>query len=143
MAIKAVLDTNVLISGLVSNHGTPRQLVDDWLADRYTLVSSLYLFKELTRVLTYPKIAKRLRLSQAELDTILTTLLVKTEMTPGQLRLPGVTRDPKDDPVVACAKEGQADYLVSGDQDLLVLENYKGIPIITPQQFVGILADQR
>ena len=83
MAIKAVLDTNVLVSGLVSSLGAPRQLVDDWLADRYILVSSLYLVQELTRVLTYPRIVRRLRLSQAELDAILMALVTKAEITPG------------------------------------------------------------
>lgn len=75
-----------------------------------------------------------------KLDAILMALVTKAEVTPGQLQLPGVTRDPKDDAVVACAKEGQADYIVSGDQDLLVLDSYEGIQIVTPQQFVDILA---
>jgi uncharacterized protein len=140
MPIRAVLDTNVLVSGLVSSQGAPRQLVDDWLADRYVLVSSLYLVQELTRVLTYPRIAEHLHLSQTELDTILIALLVRAEIVPGRIELPGVTRDPKDDAVVACAKEGQADYIVSGDRDLLVLDTVDGTRVVTPQQFVGILA---
>ncbi|OQY33326.1 MAG: hypothetical protein B6243_06605 [Anaerolineaceae bacterium 4572_5.2] len=56
--------------------------------------------------------------------------------------LPGVTRAPKDDPVVACAQEGNADYIVSGDQDLLVLEAYRGIRVVTPRAFTEILAQQ-
>jgi predicted nucleic acid-binding protein len=67
-------------------------------------------------------------------------LVSKAVITPGQRHLPGVTRDPKDDAVVACAKEGQANYIVSGDQDLLVLNNYEGVQIVTPQQFIEILA---
>ena len=140
MTIRAVLDTNVLVSGLVSSRGAPGQLVDDWLADRFVLISSLYLVQELTRVLTYPRIAQRLRLSQADLDALLMALVSKAVITPGQRHLPGVTRDPKDDAVVACAKEGQANYIVSGDQDLLVLNNYQGVQIVTPQQFIEILA---
>jgi hypothetical protein len=75
MTIRAVLDTNVLVSGLVSSRGAPGQLVDDWLADRFVLISSLYLVQELTRVLTYPRIAQRLRLSQADLDALLMALV--------------------------------------------------------------------
>jgi putative PIN family toxin of toxin-antitoxin system len=52
-------------------------------------------------------------------------------VTPGQLHLPGVTRDAKDDAVVACAVESRADYVVSGDQDLLALGEYQGIRVIT------------
>jgi hypothetical protein len=140
MPIRAVLDTNILVSGLVNEHGAPRRLVDAWLDGRFTLVSSLYLATELTHVLAYPRIVHRLALTQTEVEALLTGLLATAEITPGQLRLPGVTRAPKDDAVVACAKEGQADYLVSGDRDLLDLSRYEGIEIVTPSQFVDILA---
>ena len=139
MPVRAVLDTNVLISGLVSEHGPPRQILDAWLADCYVLVTSLYLIEELIHVLSYPRIVERIRLDDAELAAILEALLSKAEVVPGQLCLPGVTRDPKDDAVVACAKEGEADVIVSGDQDLLVLGEYEGIRVVTPRRFVEIL----
>jgi putative PIN family toxin of toxin-antitoxin system len=140
MPVRAVLDTNVLVSGLVAEQGPPRQVLDAWLEGRYTLVTSLYLVEELTHVLAYPRIAERLRLDEEEVEAILVALLSQAEVTSGQLRLPGVTRDPKDDAVVACAKEGEADYIVSGDQDLLVLGECEGIQVVTPRQFVEILA---
>jgi len=139
MSVRAVLDTNVLVSGLVAEQGPPRQILDAWLAGRYTLITSLYLVEELTHVLSYPRIAERLRLDEEEVKAILVALLSQAEVSPGQLRLPGATRDPKDDAVVACAKEGQADYIVSGDQDLLILGGYEGVQVITPRQFVEIL----
>jgi len=138
--VRAVLDTNVLVSGLVAEHGLPRQILDAWLEGRYILVTSLYLIEELIHVLSYPRIAERIRLDDAELAAILAALLFKAEVVPGQLRLPGVTRDPKDDAVVACAKEGEADVIVSGDQDLLVLGEYEGIRVVTPRRYVEILA---
>ena len=140
MPLRAVLDTNVLISGLIVAQGPPCQILDAWLESLFTLVTSLYLVEELVHVLSYPRIAERLRLDEEELAAILAALLSKAEVTSGQLRLPGVTHDPKDDPVVACAKEGEADYIVSGDQDLLVLGQYEGIQVVTPRQFVEILS---
>ena len=140
MPIRAVLDTNVLVSGLVAEQGPPRQILDAWLESLFTLVTSLYLVEELVHVLSYPRITERLRLDEEALTAILAALLSKAEVTSGQLRLPGVTRDPKDESVVACAKEGEEDYIVSGDQDLLVLGEYEGIQIITSRQFVEILA---
>ena len=140
MPVRAVLDTNVLVSGLVAKQGPPRQVLDAWLEGRYTIVTSLYLVEELTHVLSYPRIAERLLMNDEEVEALLAALLSQAAVTPGQLRLPGVTRDPKDDAVVACAKEGEADYIVSGDQDLLVLGEYEGIQVITPRQFVEILA---
>ena len=140
MPPRVVLDTNVLVSGLVAKGGAPRQILDAWLEGQYTLVTSLYMVEELAHVLSYPRIAKRLHLGEEELVAIMAALLSKAELTPGHLHLSGVTRDPKDDAVVACAKEGEADYIVSGDQDLLVLGEYEGIRVITPRQFVEILA---
>ena len=58
---------------------------------------------------------------------------------PGDLRLPGATCDSKDDAIVACAVEGQAQYIVSGDQDLLILEAYEGVLVLTPRQFLDRL----
>jgi putative PIN family toxin of toxin-antitoxin system len=136
MPVRAVLDTNVLVSGLVAESGTPRQILDAWFEDRYVLVTSLYLVEELAHVLSYPRISKRLHLNESTAAAIIGALLSKAEVTPGQLQLPGVTRDPKDDAVVACASEGKADYIVSGDQDLLVLGEYEGIRVVTPRQFV-------
>jgi putative PIN family toxin of toxin-antitoxin system len=140
MPIKAVLDTNVLVSSLVSQHGPPRHALDAWLEGQYTLVTSLYLVEELIHVLSYPRIARQVHLEEDELTAILAALLSQAEVTPGRLRLPAVTRDPKDDAVVASALEGEADYIVSGDQDLLVLGQYETIQVVTPRQFVDILA---
>jgi putative PIN family toxin of toxin-antitoxin system len=140
MPVRAVLDTNVLVSGLVAEQGPPRQIVDAWLEGRYTLVTSLHLVEELIHVLSYPRVAECLRLDEAELAAIPAALLSQAEVTPGRLHLPGVTRDPKDDAIVACAKEGEADYIVSGDQDLLTLGEYEGIRVVTPRRFVEILA---
>ena len=136
MLARVVLDTDVLVSGLVARLGVPRQILDAWVEGCFTLVTSLYLVEELVHVLSYPRIAKRLRISSEEVEALLAALLSQAEVVPGHLCLPGVTRDPKDDSVVACAKEGQADCIVSGDQDLLVLGEYEGIQVVTPRQFM-------
>jgi putative PIN family toxin of toxin-antitoxin system len=143
MPIRAVLDTNVLVSGLIVEQGPSRQILDAWLEGLYTLVTSLYLVAELEHALSYPRIAKRLRLDEAELRAILAALLSQAEVIPGRLRLPGATRDPKDDDVVACAREGEAAYIVSGDQDLLALGEYENIQVVTPRQFMEILVSFR
>ncbi len=155
MSIRAVLDTNVLVSGLISDHSPPRQLVDAWLDGRFVLVTSLYQVEELSHVLTYPRIARRLRLADEEVDLILAALLAKGEVVAGEVQLPGVTRDAKDDAIVACAVEGGAGYLVSGlscgvplpgrcgpaqgDRDLLDLGEYGRVRMVTPGEFVSVL----
>lgn len=140
MPTRAVIDTNVLVSGLISGQGPPRRIVDAWLDGQFLLVISLYQVGDLHHVLTYPRIASRIRLEEAELELLLAALLSQAEVVPGVLQLPGVTRDPKDDVVVSCAVGGQADFIVSGDQDLLVLEAYEGVRFVTPRDFVELLA---
>ncbi len=136
MPVSAVLDTNVLISGLLVAGGPAARLLDAWLDDRFTLVTSLYQIEEVLHVLSYPRITRRLSLSEAELTVFMQNLLTQAQVTRGDLRLPGVTRDPKDDAIVACAVEGGAQLIVSGDQDLLVLGAFEGIAILTPRQFL-------
>jgi putative PIN family toxin of toxin-antitoxin system len=75
MPIKAVLGTNVLVSGLLSKQGPPHQALDAWLEGHYTLVTSLYLVDELIHVLSYPRIANRSRLAKVEITDILAALL--------------------------------------------------------------------
>lgn len=117
----------------------PRQLIDAWLDEGFTLVTSLYLVEELAHVVSYPRITSRLRMDEADVEAILAVLLSQAEVTPGDLELPGVTRDPKDDAILACAVEGQADFVVSGDQDLLVLGGHEGIRVVAPRRFLEIL----
>lgn len=143
MSLKATLDTNVLVSGLISQQGAPREIVDAWVSDEFTLVTSPYLLSELRRVLTYPRIASRLQLTEAEQHLLLRELFVKSSVTSGELDLSGVTRDPKDDAIIACAVEGDADYVVSGDEDILVLERYRDVKMINPADFAALLTEMR
>ena len=89
---KVVLDTNIFVSGLLSSKGPPRQIINVWLDEHFTLVTSPYLLGELIHVLDYPRIAERIHLKEAEVDAILAALLAQADMAPGELELPGVTR---------------------------------------------------
>ena len=139
MPIRAVLDTNVLISSLIATQGHPHRLFVAWQKGEFTLITSEYLLQELQHVLTYPRIVKRLPLRDAELAVLLITLAETAVIVPPPPPLPGVTCDPKDDPVVACAVAGNADYVVSGDQDILTLNVYGAVRMVTPAQFVQLL----
>ena len=140
MAVRAVVDTSVLVSGLLVVEGPPRQVLDAWLDDRFTLVTSPYQLEELTHVLACPRVAERIRLAPAELAAILSGLMMLAVVTPGELQRPGATRDPKDDAIVACAEEGEAAYIVSGDHDLPSLGETRGFQAVTPRQFLEVIA---
>ena len=140
--IRAVVDTNTLISGLISPLGAPAKIARHWRQGDFLLLTSPALLTELRRVLKYPRIADRLGWSGEERTQFVESFETLALITPGELTLPGVTRDPKDDPVVACAVEGGAGFIVSGDQDLLALRTYKRVRMVTPRDFLALLETQ-
>jgi len=138
--IRAVLDTNQYVSMALKPGGTADQLLAAWRDERFVLVLSPQILEEIVRVLRYPRLRRLVRLTTAEVDRLLESLLIDAELTPGHLAVHVITRDPSDNMVLACAVEGRADYIVSGDRDLLTLESYEEIPIVTPREFLQILA---
>jgi len=122
----------------MSPYGWWAQLVFDY-ADRYTLVVSEPVVKEVTEVLHRPALTRKYRpLATRSINTIL-SLLASAEWVDVP-DIPPVSRDPKDDKFLATAKAGQAAYLVSEDRDLLDLSEYEGMPIITAEAFLRILS---
>lgn len=140
--IRAVVDTNTLVSGLISPLGAPAQIIHRWQRGDFLLLTAPALLAELRRVLEYPRVTERLGWSSEERTQFLRDFETLALVTPGLLSLPGVTRDLKDDPVVACAVEGEAEFIVSGDQDLLALGTYKGVRVVTPHEFLTLLERQ-
>jgi putative PIN family toxin of toxin-antitoxin system len=140
--MRVVLDANVLVSAVLSPHGAPAQMLNAWRAHQFDLVISAAILAEIGRVFRCPKIAKRHRWSEEQVQAFLENLAHLAIMTPGILTLAVITDDPSDDRYLECAVEGEASYLVSGDQLLVRLGVYQGIPILTPRAFVEMLQRQ-
>lgn len=134
--IWAVLDANVLVSAVIHAQGAPGQVLAAWRAELFGLLVSESILSELNRVLRYPKLAKYHQWSDQRLRTFLDDLKHLAVMVPGETDLSVVAADPSDDRYLECAVEGEADYVVSGDQHLLELQVYQGIQIITPKAFL-------
>jgi putative PIN family toxin of toxin-antitoxin system len=134
--IRVVLDTNVLVSGLLFG-GTPGKLVDLWKTGRIQLLMSREMLDELLKVLAYPK----LQLSEAEIQYLLyVEVLPYIEMVrvrPGPVV---VAQDPSDDMFLHCALTAAARYIVSGDRHLLNLKTHRRIKILFPAQFLSTMA---
>ena len=137
--IRAVLDANVLVSAILSPGGPPGRILTAWRQEQFHLVVSRAILEEIGRVFHYPKIARRHRWSEEEIQTFLDELEYFAIPTPGDLELTVVSDDPSDDRYLECAVEGNAEYLVSGDDLLLELGEYQGITILTPRAFLEIL----
>ena len=139
--LRAVVDTNLLISALIVERGNPFQVVEQWRMGRFLMVTSAPLSDELAGVLQRPAIAKRITAAQAE--GILALIQRHAEwVTPG-LEMPLSVRDPKDEVVVATALAARADYIVTGDADLLTLNGdarLGTLKIVTPVRFLEQLA---
>lgn len=128
---RVVLDTNVLVSGLLFG-GTPGKLLGLWKAGRIRQVMSRETVDELLRVLAYP----RFGLTVEEIHYLLyVEVLPHAEMTsvrPGPVVIP---KDPSDDMFLRCALAGRAEFVISGDRHLLTLNTYRRIKILSPAEF--------
>jgi len=128
--VRIVVDTNIIVSAFLWG-GTPRRVLDAVEARHLELFTSRALIAELEDVLVREKFATQLgrtRFTSAFLlarYTQLATLITSTDIVVPDLR------DPEDVHVLACALAARAEVIVSGDNDLRVLGNYRGIPVLS------------
>ncbi len=137
--IRAVVDTNVLVSALISASGYPREIERRWRKDEFTLVISPGIIDEVSRVLRLPRIHQKYRLAGSDIQAFILALLYHGESVAGRLVLEGVAPDPGDDKVISCAVEGNADFIVTGDKALQQLDQYGDIRIISAEAFIRVL----
>ena len=134
--MKAVLDTNVLVAAFV-NEGVCSKLLIRARKRQFQLFVSHFILQEFEQVLV-----RKLRVSGDEArDAVrLISEAVSLILLPRKLEAP-VCRDSKDDNVLACSLAAEADYLVTGDADLLDLRSFRGTFIVTPRNFESLFVD--
>ena len=138
--MRAVLDANVVVSGLIRPEGPPGRLLVRLLRDgAFELVASPDTLDEVRRSLRYSRVRKYLRLPEEELDLCVDALGAIAVVVEGKVSRRVVTADPADDIYIAAATDGLADYIVSGDRHLLDLVEHAGIRIVTPRTFLTLL----
>lgn len=134
--IRIVLDTNLFVSALLKSGSNPDRIIQLVRDEKVLLLISDSICDEISRVLAYPKIRKRLAASDEELGSFVQLLGTVAIITPGTLNLPPLDADPDDTKYLVCAVEGHADFIVSGDHHLTDLVMYRGIRIVTPTDFL-------
>jgi uncharacterized protein len=141
--MRLILDTNILLSALLSPLGSPAKLLDAWERKRFTLVACDALIAEVRDVAGRPFFWVRLRASAAELLAAgLRDFSFFCRDLPVGPVAPEFTLDPKDRYLLALAEASQADFLVTGDKDLVSLKHHKSTRIITPAAMIEILKTQ-
>lgn len=131
--LRIVLDTNIAISGLIWR-GPPHQLLVALTEDQFTAYTSYALVSELTRKLLGTKLGRELLKRDIAAQQLVLSYGALCEFFSPAPLTQRISRDPDDDAVLACALAAPADLIVSGDQDLLVLQAFEGIPIVTAAQ---------
>ena len=137
--MKVILDTNVLLSGLINSQGPPGRIVGGWRDGGFQLVLSERQLEEIEEVLRYPKIARRLSWGTEEIDRFILLLRLKSEI----VALSGVVdafeglQDPADAHLLSALQRSGAEVLVSGDHHLLELRGR--FPVLSPVEFAARL----
>jgi uncharacterized protein len=134
--LKAVIDTSVMVSVAFAVGGVAKQLRDMIADDRFTMITSKPILKELYQVLHYPHITKRFSPSREDISAFVTLIIEHAIIVKGLYEINGITEDPNDDMFVACAMEGDAHYIVSRDPHLRNIKHYRGIQIIDATTFI-------
>lgn len=139
--MRAVVDTNVVVSGLISHASAPFRVLDAGAHGRFTWITSEALLSELEGVLRRKKIHRAIGWSDGDRDGFVRTLRVSSVVVSPK-RTIEVIADDADNRVLEAAVEGEADYIVSGDSDLVELREYEGTLILTPRQFMAVLDEE-
>lgn len=137
--MRVILDTSIIVSGLISPHGTPAKVLTCWEDGEFILLYNPAMLEEVEDVLTRAWIRDRLVTRPNQITEFLGGIMAAGEVVLGYSDVAGLIRDPFDEMFLVCARLGKADYLVSVDKDLLALGEFEGTKIVRPARFLEIL----
>jgi len=129
-----VPDVNVLVSGLLWT-GVPHQILQAAETGKLTLVIAPMILEELHEVLGRPKFSRRIVALSSSVGELIGSLLTVVEVIQNPQVKPVIQQDPDDDKILACGVAARAQWIVSGDEHLLMLKRYRRIRIVTPRAF--------
>jgi putative PIN family toxin of toxin-antitoxin system len=140
--MRAVIDTNIFVRAVIRPQGTAGPVLLRLRQGEHTLLYSRATLDELVDVLNRPRIRDKYRLSDGDIQTVVALILLRGEVV-GPAEPLSICRDPKDDKFLELAVAGKAGVIVSGDDDLLVLDPFRGIRIVPAAAFLRMLDETR
>ena len=134
--MRVVLDTNILISAFLSDKGSPYKALNLWFEGEYELVTSEWQIEEFRKSTRYERIRERI---ETALVGRFINLLREEAIIVTNLPVLDVSSDPDDNPIIATAIKGEAQYLVTGDKgDLLNMQKVQTVRILAVNDFVAL-----
>lgn len=134
--IRAVVDTNLFISGIFAKDTLSSKLQDLWINQDFILITSIEIIKEVSRVLYYPRIQEKFKPKEDTIRRFFRLIFRKAIIAKDIYKTDRIPDDPTDNKFLACALEKKADYIVSRDPHLRNIKHYHGIQIIDATTFI-------
>lgn len=134
--LRAVVDTNLFISGIFAKDTLSAQLQDLWINQDFDLITSIEIIKEVSQVLYYPRIQDRFKPKEDTIRRFFRLIFRKAIIAKDIYKTDRVGDDPTDNKFLACALEKKADYIISRDPHLRNIKHYHGIQIIDAKTFI-------
>src|SRR5664279_2809973 len=138
--LKVVLDTNVLVSAYLVPGGKPARILSLARQGKLTICLSPPILSEVKQTLLRPKLQKIHKATAKEIERFLKALTSVVVMTAGTEEVDVVKDDPDDNKILACALEGEANFIVSGDHHLTDMKVFQNIPIVNPDAFLTFMS---
>lgn len=138
--LRAVLDANVFVSAFLQPKGPSGRILRHFLErNSFELVLSESILVEVRGTMRYPRVRRRLSLSDHEIEARMASIGLLADLVPGEVKVHAVKEDPDDDKYVEAALEGRAGFVVSGDRHLLKLQEYQDVRILSPRKFLDLI----
>ncbi|MGH7571425.1 MAG: putative toxin-antitoxin system toxin component, PIN family [Gemmatimonadota bacterium] len=139
--MRAVLDANVVVSAFLRPAGPPGEILRHWLEEgSFQVVLSPEILEEIRDALFRPHVRQRIDRPDEEIERLLIQMELLAESLTDPPEVHVVKSDPDDDKYLATALASHADYIVSGDPHLLSIGEWEAIRIVSPREFIQILA---
>lgn len=136
--MRAVIDTGVLVSGLIRRIGITGEVLNALRDNRFRIIYSTPIVMELIDVLNRPLFYTKYHSQPEDVTALINLMRLRGELAVITQKVE-ICRDAKDNKFLAAALAGEADAIVSGDYDLITLHPFEGIPILRPTQFLARL----
>jgi uncharacterized protein len=143
--MRIVFDTNVIVSYFLSPTGTPAYLLAQWEQHTapFDVIVSEAILTEYAQSLAYPQVISHHKKSEKQIDEYISLFRKLAILIDPREEVTLIKDDPDDNKFLSCALTGHAEYIVSGDRDLLDVEEYRGIHILTPRAFFTMLEQEQ